>query len=169
MASITPVNNGDPANDTWPDAITTEVNRTTSVILTGDVSKATSSWSNITGLTAPVVNGRRYLVRAIVGWSQSSTSGGIRIGVDHPGGQFRALVRFTGETAADALINEWHTTTDDGSGVATADTANVPRLVTIEGWYVCTSSGTFALRYYRNTTGTATVQEGSGFTLIADA
>lgn len=169
MASITPVNNGQAADDTWPDAITSEVNRTTNALLTADVSKAASSWSDITGLTAPVVNGRRYMLRAFLLWTQTSTSGGIRVGFNHPGGQCRAMVRLTGETAADAFITEFHTVVDDGTGVATADATGTPRVVMMEARYVCTSDGTFALRYYRNTTGTATVLEGSGMTLIADA
>jgi hypothetical protein len=169
MAVIPTINNGDPANDTWPDAVTSEVNRTTAVLLAADVSKAASSWSDITGLTAPVTAGRRYLVRAFLLWTQTSTSGGVRVSANFPTGAWRAFVRFSGETAADALINEFHSVADDGSGVATADATGAGRVVMIEGRYNCTSSGTFALRYYRNTTGTAAILEGSGLTLIADA
>lgn len=167
--AITQPNDGDFATDVWPKAVTAEINRTQSVLLAADVSKAASSWSDITGLTAAVLNGRRYLLRAFLLWTQSSTSGGVKVGVNHPGGQFRGLVRYTGETAADALVTEFHTVTDDGAGVATADASATPRVVMIEGRYNCTADGTFALRYFRNTTGTAAILEGSGFTLIADA
>lgn len=153
----------------WGQAVADELNRTQNAVLAADVSKAASSWSDITGLTASVVNGKFYLVRGFLTWTNSSTSGGIRVGFNFPTGNLRALVRFSGETAADALINEWHTTADAGSGVATVDAADTARIAMFEGRYQCTADGTFAIRYYRNTTGTALVQAGSGFTLIADS
>jgi hypothetical protein len=153
----------------WGASVAAELNRRQVAILAADVSKAASSWSDIDGLTATVVNGRFYLLRGFLTWTNSSTSGGIRVGFNHAGGNLRALVRFTGETAADALVNEWHTTTDDGAGVGTVDASATPRMVQFEGRFQCTADGTFAIRYYRNTTGTALIQAGSGFELIADA
>jgi hypothetical protein len=168
MTAIAGVTAGQDITEAWGDSVATELNRTQNVLLTADVSKAASSWSDITGLTAPVVAGRRYIVRATLIWNNDST-GGIRLGFNHPGGTFRAIVRYTGETAADAFINEFQTTTDGGTGVTSVDTSSTPRVIVAEGTYKCTSSGTFALRYYRNGAGTATVVEASGFTLIADA
>lgn len=165
---ITGVNNGDPANDTWPDAVTSELNRRTVLVTTSDVSKAASSWSDITGLTVPVVNGKNYWVRATIVWDQSSTSGGIRIGANFPTGNYRAMVRYTGETSDTAFVNEWDTAADGGNGVATADSTSA-RICLIEGRYICQADGTFALRYYRNTTGTAKIQAGACLELIADS
>ena len=169
MATVTPVNDGDPANDDWPDAITTEVNRRQGVVLAADVSKSASSWSDITGLTAAVLNGRAYGFKACLVWEASSTSGGIRIGFNGPTANLKAMVRYTGETSETAFVNEWHTAYDTASGVATVDAASTPRIVLLEGRLVPTADGTFALRYYRNTTGSATVQTGSWLEVIADA
>ena len=55
--AITPVNNGDPANDTWPDAVTAQLNRYQVMITTTDVSKTGTSFSDITGLTAAQIGG----------------------------------------------------------------------------------------------------------------
>ena len=169
MTTITTPSVGDGTQQSWAAAVAAEINRTQSAVLVADVSKAASSWSDVTGLTASVVSGKFYLVRGFLTWTNSSTSGGIRIGFNFPTGNLRALVRFSGETAADALINEWHTVANDGAGVATVDAAATGRLAMFEGRYQCSADGTFAIRYYRNTTGTALVQAGSGFTLIADS
>jgi len=116
-----------------------------------------------------VLNGRAYGFRACLVWEASSTSGGIRIGFNGPTGNLKAMVRYTGETSETAFVNEWHTAYDTASGVATVDAASTPRIVLLEGRLVPTADGTFALRYYRNTTGSATVQTGSWLEVIADA
>ena len=46
------------------------------VVLAADVSKSASSWSDITGLTAAVLNGRAYGFKACLIYEASSTSGG---------------------------------------------------------------------------------------------
>ncbi len=169
MATITPVNDGDIANDDWPDAVTSEVNRYQTAVLTGDVSKAASSYSDITGLTAAVVNGRAYAIEGCIIWAQSSTSGGIRVSSNNPGGNVRLMASYTGETGPEAFVHNWQTTTDDAaSGVSTADLADTPRLVDIRGRYICTSDGTFALRYFRVSAGTLTIQEGSWLRLTEE-
>lgn len=159
---------GDELLATWFAAVANQLNRYQEAVLTSDVSKAASSWSDITGLTLPVVAGKYYRVRATIIWDQSSTSGGIRIGASFPSGNYRAMVRYTGETSDTAFTNEWDTVADGGTGVATADSTSA-RLCLVEGRYNCDADGTFALRYYRNTTGTAKIQTGSTLELVADS
>lgn len=168
MTTIPNVTAGADILESWGDTVADELNRTQNAVLTSDVSKAASSWSDITGLTLPVVAGKFYRVHAIIIWDQSSTSGGIRIGANFPTGTYRAMNRYTGETSDTAFVNESDGSADAGSGVATADSTSA-RFCLIEGRYSCTNSGTFALRYYRNTTGTAKVQVGSSLQLIADS
>ena len=169
MTTIPNVTAGADILETWGDTVANEVNRRLGVVLAADVSKSASSWSDITGLTAAVLNGRAYGFKACIVWEASSTSGGIRIGFNGPTGNLKAMVQYTGETSATAFVNEWHTAYDTASGVATVDAASTPRIVLIEGRLVPTADGTFALRYYRNTTGSATVQTGSWLEVIADA
>ena len=159
---------GDELLATWFAAVANQLNRTQCAVLTSDVSKAASSWSDITGLTLPVVAGKYYRVRATIIWDQSSTSGGIRIGANFPSGNYRAMVRYTGEASDTAFVNEWDTVADGGTGVATADSTSA-RIVLLEGRYNCDADGTFALRYYRNTTGTAKIQTGSSLELVSDS
>lgn len=159
---------GDELLATWFAAVANQLNRTQCAVLTSDVSKAASSWSDITGLTLPVVAGKYYRVRATIIWDQSSTSGGIRIGANFPSGNYLAMTRFTGETSDTAFVNERHTVADDGTGVATADGTSA-RQCFIEGRYACNADGTFALRYRANTTGTAKIQVGSTLELVSDS
>ena len=167
---ITGVNNGDDATDTWPDAVTTELNRQQDVALTADVSKAASSWSDVTGLSVPVVSGKRYRIRLTATWQNGST-GGVRIGFDFPTGSsnFRGLMTYTGETAPDALVHEWHTTTDDGAGVTSVDVSSTPRFARFDGRYRCGTTGTLKVRYYRNGAGTTTIEDGSFLEVLADS
>lgn len=158
---------GDEIMAEWLSAVAAQLNRTQTAVLTSDVSKATSSWSDITGLTLPVVAGKFYRVRATVIWDQSST-GGIRIGANFPTGNYRAINHYTGETSATSDTPEWDTTADGGSGVTSADNT-AARICTIEGRYSCDADGTFALRYYRNGSGTAKIQVGSSLELVSDS
>ncbi len=159
---------GDEIMATWLSAVAAQLNRTQCAVLTSDVSKTSTSWSDITGLTLPVLAGKFYRVRATIIWDQSSTSGGIRIGANFPSGNYLAMTRFTGETSDTAFVNERHTVADDGTGVATADGTSA-RQCFIEGRYACDADGTFALRYRANTTGTAKIQVGSTLELVADS
>ena len=168
MTTIPNVTAGADVLESWGDTVADELNRTQNAVLTSDVSKTAITFSDITGLTLPVVAGKYYRVHAIIIWDQSSTSGGIRISANFPTGAYRAMNVFTGETSDTAQVIESHGAADGGSGVATAQVTTALFWI-IQGRYSCTNSGTFALRYRANTTGTAKIQVGSSLQLIADS
>lgn len=133
-----------------------------------DVTRASSTFATLDVLTFPCVSGKNYTWMFVATWTHSNVGGGPVFGFNHPGGNARALFEYTGETSNISDTRDWVTATDSGNGVATVDTIDVARIVVAHGRYTCTSSGTFQMRYARNTTGTLTVQAGASLFVTSD-
>jgi len=133
-----------------------------------DVTKSSGTFTTLDVLTFPVVSGKNYTFMFVATWSHSSVSGGPAFGFNHPGGNARALFEYTGETSNVSDTRDWVTNTDTATGVATVDTIDVARICVAHGRYTCSSSGTFQMRYARNTAGTLTVQAGASLFVTSD-
>jgi hypothetical protein len=133
-----------------------------------DQTRNSAVFTDITDLTFSVTAGKNYTIIAVITWTHDNVGGGPIISFNHPGGTARLLVEHTGETSSTSSLREWITTNDGGSGVATVDTINVARITTGFGRYTCSSSGTFAMRVARNTTGTTTIQAGASLFVTSD-
>jgi hypothetical protein len=133
-----------------------------------DVTRASATFADLDVLSFPVATGKNYTFMFIATWSHSNTGGGPIFSFDHPGGNARALFEYTGETSNISDLRDWVTSIDGGAGVATVDTIDVARICVGHGRYTCTSSGTFKMRYARNTTGTLTVQAGASLFVTSD-
>lgn len=138
-------------------------------ILAADVTTSSGSFSDLTGLSFPCTNGKVYNIEVELWYEHSSTSGGPVIGFDHPGGTGHMFIVYAGETSAVSSDTEAQNGTDGsggGAGVATVNGAG--NTYSIRGWakYVCTSTGTWTLRFKRNTTGTLTIQKGSAIRVV---
>lgn len=130
------------------------------IINSADVTVASGSYADLTGLSFPVTNGKNYNFSVIGTYQHSTTTGGPILAFSQPGGSCRMLVQYAGETAPDSFITEAQATNDGGTGVATAQVANTRYFIRAWGVYQCTGSGTFKLRIARNTAGTATFEKG---------
>lgn len=135
---------------------------------TSDQTRNSAVFADIDDLTFSVTSGKNYSFHAIITWTHSSTSGGPIISFNHPGGTCRMMGDYSGETSNTSSLREWVTTTDGGSGVATVDTVDTARMFVADARYTCTSSGTFAMRVARNTTGTTTIQAGASLFVTSD-
>jgi len=137
--------------------------------MSSDQTRDNSAFGNVTELTFPVASGKNYGIIGAGTWKHSSTAGGLILGFDHPGGNCRGLFEYTGETSTTSNTRDWVTAIDTGSGVATAQASD-----SVYAWWIpvlryqCTSSGTFALRFARNTGGIVTLQAGSSLFVTSD-
>lgn len=133
-----------------------------------DVTRASATFADLDVLQFPVANGKNYSFMFIATWSHSNTGGGPVFSFSHPGGNARALFEYTGETSNVSDLRDWVTSIDGGAGVATVDTIDVARICVAHGRYTASASGTFTMRYARNTTGTLTVQSGASLFVTSD-
>jgi hypothetical protein len=169
MTRPTTISAGDPVAATWGAAVALEL-ATLRPCLHANITTASGSFGDMTGLSFPVVNGTSYRIRGFFQWSNSSTSGGPVFSSTNPGGTVQLITQYTGETSGsviDTIQNQ--VTTDTGSGVATANAADTVYVCWIDGVYQCTADGTFQMRFKRNTAGTLTVYKGSALEVIPSA
>jgi hypothetical protein len=166
--SVTTPSAGTPVQTTWG-AEVARMLTTLRPILHADITTASGSFGNMTGLSFPVVSGTSYTIIGSIQWENSSTSGGPVFSHSDPGGTVRLHMQYTGETSGTAYIAETDSSDDTGSGVATAQSADTRYLCFFTGFYQCTSSGTFQMRFKRNTAGTLTVRAGSSLMVIPSA
>ncbi len=143
------------------------------VMSADSASRNSATFADIVGATGaalsfPVASGKNYTFMFIATWTHSTTTGGPIFSFDHPGGTARALFEYTGEVTNESDTRNWVTSIDGGSGVATTDTVDIARICVAHGRYDCTTSGTFAMRYARNTAGSITVQAGSSLFVTSD-
>lgn len=136
--------------------------------MSADVTRAAATFANLSNLSFPVASGTNYSWIFIATWENSSTSGGPIFSFTHAGGNGIGLFEYTGETSDTSDLRDWVQSQDGGSGVATVDTANVRRICVAHGRYNATGSGTFQMRYARNTAGTLTVHAGSSLLVTSD-
>lgn len=131
------------------------------LMLPSNLTRSSGSWGTITGLTFPVVSGLDYNILVQFWASGDDTGGGFAFGWDHPGGNGLGFWTYSGESSSTSQDHERITAVDTGSGVATVDSADVRYFHRGQLVYNCTSSGTYSMRWKRNTAGTATLYAGS--------
>lgn len=141
---------------------------TQSAVLSSDVTKSSASFSDLTGLSFTCTSGKNYSVRGFLTYEASSTSLVPQIGVNYPGGSVRGMVTIAGDTSTVSLERDWVTTTDTSGITTTPNATGTAYAIWVDFRYQCTSSGTFALRIARGTTGTLTIHKGSGITITSD-
>ncbi len=162
MTQVTVPAAGDAVDASWGQAVANHANHLIPVYMTADVSKTGNSFSNITGLTFDVVNGKSYAFDLVLWYDVGGTSTGLAIAVNHPGGHVRMRSVIGGNASATGTTSEWILSTDTATGTTTTD-AVARRDIRLTGNYTCTGDGTFAFRYQRQgTSTTVTIYAGSG-------
>lgn len=162
MTQVTVPVAGDPATISWAQDVANHANHVIPLYMSADVNKTSSSFSDITGLTFAVTNGKCYSIRLQLSYTVGGTSTGLSIGFSSPGGTCRLFTRIYGNGSATGVTSEVLSSSDTATGTSSTDSTAL-RLIEVFGTFVCTSDGTFALRYNRNgTSTTVTVYAGSG-------
>lgn len=136
--------------------------------LSADVTRNSAAFANLTGLSFSCEAGKNYGIVGSIMWTHSSTSGGPIFSWTDPGGVTSVLFDYTGETSSTSSTRDWVASDDGGTGVATVDSADTRRFCRLFGTYECDTSGTWTIRYARNTTGTLTVRKGSSLFVTSD-
>ena len=132
-----------------------------SAVLTADVTNDTATMANLTGLSKPVLSGRKYTFKLVLILNESTDVDGAK--VDFDGGTATATYFKWAATAFDSttFIGLAH-----GATLAadfTALTLNGDGQIVIEGHFVPSASGTFIPRFAQaaHSTGTLTAYRGS--------
>ncbi len=137
------------------------------IVLDADKTTSSGSFASISGLAFPVVDTRSYTVVGTFLWSNSTNTGGPVFSWTDPGGTTRMLTTYRGESALESINDEQTTADDTGSGVATANAADILYFATFVINHRATASGTFQMRWKRNTAGTTTLYAGSAIQVMS--
>lgn len=138
------------------------------LILSSAITTSSGSFGNATGLSFAVTDGKNYSILALLWYSHSTDTGGPAFGFDHPGGNCNMFATYGGESSNTSQDHEWENSTDTGAGVATAEVADRRYFVRIQFNYNCDTSGTWSLRWKRNTAGTAMLHAGATLIINSD-
>lgn len=162
---------GDAVTAAWGASVANLANQLIPLITTADVVSSSASWADVTGLTFAVTAGKRYVCHGLLlRYSCVGTSTGLSIGFTHPGGAVRMFNEIHGVTSAATHTDEHISGTDTGTGTSAVNAGGTNYLIETSFTYVCTVTGTFALRRVRNGTSTdVTIYEGSGGLVVASA
>lgn len=121
--------------------------------VTADVTNATTSFADITGLTYPVESGKHYGFEAFLFHIENASTTGARFGINGPS---MTAMRVGGASifAGSLTAATWNAATADVSAVdtsilgVTTSSAATPQVVTafMAGWINPSAAGTFAVR-----------------------
>lgn len=162
MTQVTVPSAGDPATIAWAQSVANHANHLIPLYMSADVSKTGSSFSDVTGLTFAVTNGKSYNIQLVGSYTVGGTSTGLSLGFSSPGGTSRIHSTIFSSAYDSSAWTEWLSSTDTATGTSTTHTTAVHQF-RLYGTYACTASGTFAIRYNRNgTSTTVTIYAGSG-------
>lgn len=115
------------------------------------INAGAATYVDVTNLTFPVVNGVTYAFYFYVVFRSANTNTGWKAAVNCPNGTLDYFA--TGQTIANGVagVATWlqrHTDTRDNMTQLTSTvTANVDLLYMVQGRYICTQNGTFAVRF----------------------
>lgn len=106
---------------------------------------------DVTDLTFPVVNGTTYAFYFYVVFRSAQTTTGWKCSVNCPAGtlDFHAIGQTIANAAAGAAtwLERHNVTRDDMTLLTSTVTASVDLINIIQGRYICTANGTFAVRF----------------------
>lgn len=115
------------------------------------INAGASVFTDVTGLTFPVVNGNTYAFKFYVVWQSAVAATGQKSSVNCPNGTLDFFS--THQTVANSAtvgVSTWlhrHSVTrDDLTTLASTTDAGVDHVTMFEGRYICTQDGTFAVR-----------------------
>jgi hypothetical protein len=130
------------------------------------INAGVATYTDVTGLTFPVVSGSRYAFYFYIVFQSAQLTTGWKASVNCPAGtlDFHHLSQIIANAAAGAATwTERHSVTRDDMTLLTGTvTAGVDLINIIQGRYLCTANGTFAVRFANELANTdITIREGS--------
>lgn len=134
-------------------------------MLNADLTANPSSFSDVTGLTCAVTNGREYAWEAWGTHAEANVNTGVSLGFNHPGGTCSSWTEIYPGGATSAVVTEFNAAVNTNGGTNTNTGTGSGRYWHMRGTYQCTADGTFAIRYQRNGT-SANVTIGKGSILV---
>lgn len=162
MTQVTVPSAGDAIATAWGQSVANHANHLIPLGMTADASTSSGSFGDVTGLSFAAVSGKAYAIRLGGTYAVGGTTTGIGIGFTGPGGSTRLFVRIYGNGSPTGVTSEVVTSSDTGTGTSTTD-STATRMWEAWGTFVCTSTGTWKLRFNRNgTSATVTIHSGSG-------
>ena len=118
--------------------------------VTSDYVNATTSFSDVTGLTCPVTSGKQYVFTAHLFHFANATTSGPRFAINGPamtGLRLGAIIMESGGVAAAVMNgNVGDVTALDTAVAATTDSTTTMVMSIMAGWFNPSASGTFAVR-----------------------
>lgn len=118
--------------------------------VTADYVNATTSFSDVTGLTCPVESGKHYVFEAHLFHLANATTSGPRFAINGPtmtAMRLNSIITESGSAAA-AVMNAptSDTTALDTAVLATTDSSTTAVMSILSGWFNPSAAGTFAVR-----------------------
>ncbi len=139
------------------------------VELSGDISStASTSYQNITGLSFSVTSGVNYRFYAIIPYTTSAATIGIRVSLTSPSTTLLAYTTRTGLSSTGSTDATWEnhqTATDSGTVSTSSVTTSGGNVIILEGFIRPSASGTVQLRFAPETATASGVVIKTGATL----
>jgi hypothetical protein len=127
---------------------------------TADVSNATTTFADITGLSFPALANTAYEFHAVLVFQSNTTTTGIKFSTSGPSGV--PLVQTHIPISLTSVTLGAQTAFDTGTASASVAIANQNYVAFVDGVFVCGATpGDFKLRFAAETTGTVLVKAGS--------
>lgn len=149
----------------WPISVATLLNRL--ILLDKDADQSSNdgtNWADVTGLTFPVTNGKRYNGSLELSFVVSATNQGLQLRLSCPTGNVLVHVQTYGNASPNAYTESRLAASGDATSISATD-GTTGRRCAVSIVYDCTADGTFALQMRRGgTSGStgATIRKGSG-------
>lgn len=134
-----------------------------------DQTSTSTSYADVTGMTASVAANKTYVFEAYINWTSSGSTEGIGLAINGPASP-TSLVAHVGINAGANYYQFSGNATYDSGVVATSGAAATVRIAHVRGVITTgASSGTFAIRYRAETGSSNSVTVAAGSSLILTA
>lgn len=117
--------------------------------------------ADVTGLSFPVVNGKKYWFRFVIQYTSAATTTGSRWSINGPGGTMKYRSDYT-LTSIAQTINEG-LTTHDAPSLSSASSLTAANNAIIEGFYEASADGTVIARFASEVSSSAIVAKAGSF------
>lgn len=158
---------------TWGEAVATQLNRMIPLAKAADQSTDEgTSWTDVAGLSFPVVSGRTYGGSIRIRYSVSATNQGLQMRISCPTGNVLVHVATYGQGAPNSATISRLAASGAATSMSATDGTSARACYVDVLAYDCGADGTFALQFRRGgTSGStgATIHKGSNGLILASA
>lgn len=141
--------------------------RRSMAFLSADVTNANATantMQDVTGLSFPVVAGKRYWFRIRIDYTAAATTTGSRWSINGPASPTRLHYRSMYSLTTTTFTNNWHVTSYDFPAASNATSATTTaNLVEIDGWITPSANGTVVVRFASEVASSAITAKAGSF------